>query len=222
MNGYSSRANDPLDIQYSTKTIDMENYQGVKFNHKQSNTSFSFDNRLERLNQWAYLFSQLGLAPVHAGGAYGNHSYRTAEESFIISKAGMIPGEALDPENYCHVTAFEESTTTFIFDGEHPPSSECFLHNILYQNHHETQSILHGHCSLLNAHAKILNIETTTTFYDYGTEALADSALELALAGHSFFILKDHGFVALGNNIKSAGNLTLDYFGKLVTFLKNL
>lgn len=198
----------------------MERYEGVKFFHRQTKAIFSYDHLLPLLNHWAYLFSQLGLAPIHPEGAYGNHSYRTGSTSFVITKSGMIPSEKLQPVNFCHVVGFDAPATTFLSEGTALPSSECFLHNSLYQTLPETNAILHGHCSLLNTHAATLNIPATKKFYDYGTPELAESALLLIDRTTRFFILKDHGFVALGEDIDHAGNLTLDYFSELVSLLR--
>ncbi|MGB3210543.1 MAG: class II aldolase/adducin family protein [Desulforhopalus sp.] len=199
----------------------MENYRGVKFRYHQSTTTFSFDQRLSRLNQWAYLFSQLGLAPVHDDGAYGNHSYRTGDSSFMITKSAMIPAETLQPDDFCHVIGFDEKTTAFITEGIAIPSSESFLHNAIYQSQPHIHAILHGHCSLLNIHAKALNIPTTKNFQDYGTQELAESALEVINQKTVFFILKNHGLVALGEDIDSAGKMTLQYYSKLIALLQN-
>jgi L-ribulose-5-phosphate 4-epimerase len=198
----------------------MENYQGVKFQHHQIKTTFPHDHRLPHLNHWAYLFSQLGLAPVHADGDYGNHSYRTGETSFIITKSAMIPSEILQPEDYCHVVGFEEHPATFTTEGTSPPSSESFLHNAIYRSLPDINAILHGHCSLINIHAESLNIPVTKKFHQYGTPELAESALELVDQAILFFVLKDHGFVSLGKDIDIAGNLTLNYFSQLITLLQ--
>jgi ribulose-5-phosphate 4-epimerase/fuculose-1-phosphate aldolase len=132
----------------------------------------------------------------------------------------MIPAELLQPDDYCHVVGFEEHSTTFFSEGMSPPSSECFLHHALYQSLPHINAILHGHCSLLNIHAEALNIPVTEKFYDYGTPELAESALLLATPATPFFILKDHGFVALGEDIDSAGKLTLSYFSDLIGLLR--
>lgn len=200
----------------------MERYQGVKFTIKQRQSTFSWDDRLPKLNRWAQLFSELGLAPLHPDGAYGNHSYRTGSDSFVITKSGMQPSPELLLANYCHVTGFDNSTTTFFTEGEFAPSSESFLHDLLYKSLPDVDAILHGHSSLLNSFAQNLDIRTTSRFHDYGTQELADSALQLAQTGNNFFILKDHGFVALGKDLDSAGRLTLDYFSELLTLLKNI
>jgi ribulose-5-phosphate 4-epimerase/fuculose-1-phosphate aldolase len=197
----------------------METYQGVKFHYRSTKPTFTHDDRLALLNHWAYLFSQLGLAPVHACGAYGNQSYRTGPASFVITKSSMVPAQIPQAADFCHVVGFEKQSATFITEGCAPPSSECFLHNALYRKLPRINAILHGHCALLNIHAIDLNIPVTQKFHDYGTRELADSALELVGEDTSFFILKEHGFVALGEDIDSAGKTTLGYFSKLITAL---
>ncbi|BHH83508.1 class II aldolase/adducin family protein [Desulforhopalus sp. 52FAK] len=199
----------------------MESYQGVKFNHIQRKATFTYDDKLTELNRIAYIFSQLGLTPVHPEGAYGNQSYRTPTDSFIITKSGMTPEAQLQIDNYCEIVDYNSTTNTFSTNGTATPSSECFLHNEIYSAFPGISVILHGHSSLLNDYTSALNIPETTQFHDYGTMELAQSALELAEEGFLFFMLKDHGFVALGTTIQSAGDMVLDYYGQLINFLKN-
>ena len=202
----------------------MERYQGVKFQHRVTKSTFEHDHRLANLNRWAYLFSQLGLTPVYsdgdAVGAYGNQSYRTGEKSFVITRSAMIPAKTLHLDNFCHIIDYHAHTTTFLSEGPSLPSSESFLHNALYQALPHVNAILHGHCTLLNSHADSLNIPVTQKFYDYGTPELAQSAVAILKPATLFFILRDHGFVALGEDIGSAGRLTLHYFAELIKLLQ--
>jgi ribulose-5-phosphate 4-epimerase/fuculose-1-phosphate aldolase len=198
----------------------MEKYQGVKFNYRNEQSVFEYDERLIELNNWATLFSELGLAPTHPDGAYGNFSYRTGKRSFIITKSAMTPSEQLDVSSFSSICHFDQSTSTFTTRGKFAPSSESFLHNLLYQADQEVNAILHGHSSLFNEHAKKLEIPTTDKFYDYGTTELAESALKVASFGNDFFILKDHGFIALGKDIPTAGKRTLSHFSKLISLLQ--
>lgn len=132
----------------------------------------------------------------------------------------MIPAEQLQPADFCHVIDFDATSTTFITEGTAPPSSETFLHNSLYQSLPGINVILHGHCSLINNHAATLKIPVTTQFCDYGTPELAESALALIDRATRFFILKDHGFVAMGTDIDQTGKLTLDYYSQLISLLQ--
>lgn len=198
----------------------MEKYSGVKFGYEKATASFSYDDRLDSLNTWAYLFSELGLTPVHPEGAYGNQSYRTGSTTFIITKSGMQPEQSLQLDNYAHVVGFKKESSTFTIEGTAVPSSECFLHNALYEHLPDVNAIFHGHCSLLNTHAKALAIPVTDSFHDYGTPELADSAIKLVTASMNFFILKDHGFVAVASSIDEAGKTTLSYYAELIELLK--
>lgn len=86
----------------------MEKYQSVKFKYRRTGESFPYDRRLTILNRWGYIFSQLGLTPVHSDGAYGNRSFRTGFTSFLITRSGMPPTEPLIPENYSPKKGVEE------------------------------------------------------------------------------------------------------------------
>lgn len=200
----------------------METYQGVKFNHRMTKESYPFDHYLDELNETAHLFSQLGLTPVHSEGAYGNQSYRTSPTSYIITKSGMIPDLELNVDNYCEIVGYIPDSTTFLTHGRSVPSSESFLHWEIYMNCPHINVILHGHSNLLNNYAQKLSIPTTKVFYDYGTHDLAHVALDFAQQGISFFILKDHGFVALGNSIIETRRLVLDYYGQFINLIKRL
>jgi len=197
----------------------MEIYQGVKFQFVRTATSFKWDRRLEILNYWTTLFTELGLAPLHSDGAYGNQSYRTSPSSFITTRSGMKPQKNLQSADFVHVTGFDTASRTFTIEGTAIPSSESFLHNSLYKALPDVNTIMHGHSPLFSRYAEDLNIPVTQRFCDYGTPELAESALEILDDNCDFFILKDHGFVALGNNIATTGKLTLDYFSVLIKLL---
>jgi ribulose-5-phosphate 4-epimerase/fuculose-1-phosphate aldolase len=131
----------------------------------------------------------------------------------------MIPVKPLVTNNFCHIKKYDSANRVFLTEGKNPPSSESFLHNAIYQEYPDINTILHGHSSLLETHSATLNIPVTDSFYDYGTQELADSALRLIDDTTRFFILKNHGFVALGHDIDSTGILTLDYLKRLINIL---
>ncbi len=199
----------------------MEKYKGVKFTYSTQSTSFAYDKRLTTLNRWAVIFSELGLAPVHQSGAYGNQSYRVKGSHFIITKSQMSPAETLQVNNFVKILGYDPGKSTFSTEGKSTPSSECFLHNALYDALPGVNAILHGHSTLLCNFAEDIGVPVTQQFYDYGTPQLAESAIELVDENSDFFILKDHGFVALGRDIETAGKLTLSYYIKLINLLQS-
>lgn len=198
----------------------MEIYTGIKFRCTRSNSIFTFDKRLAELNTWTFILAGLGLTPLHPGGAFGNQSYRTGPDSLIITKSGMIPEKDLAPDNYVHIERFDEESRTFLFRGTGDPSSESILHYSLYQEFPHAGAIMHGHSKLLEHYAINLEIPVTSKFEPYGTVELAESAVRLLQGKNDFILLKDHGFVAIGKDIDSTGNLVLDYYSKLISLLK--
>lgn len=198
----------------------MERYQGVKINCRcQGSRLLGGDASLPLLNRWTFLLSQLGLTPIHAEGAYGNQSCRTGADSFLITRSGMIPGAAVRCEDYCHVVACDAQGNNCDYFGDSLPSSETLLHHLLYHNHPWIGAILHGHSPLLLQHADHLDIPTTTTCHPYGTRELAISAAEMVTPQTRFFILKDHGFVAMGSDLNDAGRTVLTVYSRLISLL---
>jgi len=197
----------------------MEKYRGIKFTTQNTGNYFEVDEQLTRVNKWVHTFGELGLAPVHPEGAYGNHSYRVKENQFVITRTGMIPREPLVESDYCLV-CYNENRGVFTTKGLHQPSSECFLHHHIYSSFPQVKVILHGHSSLLNKYAAQLNISETGKEYPYGTTELAHAAVDLLKTSNTnFFILKNHGFVCLGDDIDSAAALVLDYYSRLLQII---
>jgi len=196
----------------------MEKYKGVKFKIRRVGEEFTFDHRLEILNAWIFTLGELGLAPVHPQGAYGNHSYRVSDQSFIITRTGMIPCRELRPQNFCLVS-YDEKEEMFCVKGKHEPSSECFLHHTIYHHLSGITTIMHGHSLLLNVHAGTLQIPQTDKEYPYGTQELARSAKYLVEKESSFFILKNHGFVATGSELNGTGIMVLRQYRRLLDLL---
>jgi ribulose-5-phosphate 4-epimerase/fuculose-1-phosphate aldolase len=196
-------------------------YTGVKFTCHQLSPSFSSKDNLVQLNRSAWLFSQLGLAPLHDDGAYGNFSCRGENDpEFFISKSGMIPVEEFTPEQFCHITACDEEKMSLDYHGLAVPSSEAFMHHLIYQNRSDIGSILHGHCAIMTTLAEEIGLPVTPQFFEYGTEALARAGLELA-ESEDFFILKDHGFVSLGEDINIAARQTYSIMHQLLSLLES-
>ena len=198
----------------------MEIYTGIKFKCLQCGTTYPYDLRLAQLNAWTFILAELGLTPVHPGGAYGNQSYRLNDVSLIITASGMTPEKELAPENYVLIEGLDEQGCLHT-RGVRKPSSESLLHFSIYREFPEAGAIMHGHSRLLEQYATDLAIPVTTTFQPYGTSALAESTVDLLRREKTdFILLKDHGFVATGKNIDATGQVVLDYYERLIAVLK--
>lgn len=199
----------------------MEKYEGIKFNTRRTAATFSYDGRLAELHTWVHALGELGLAPVHAEGAYGNHSYRCSPKSFVITRTGMRPSLEMRPEDYCLIS-YSEEADDFLVKGKHEPSSESFLHYLIYARFPGVQVIMHGHSSLLNKFAGELGIVETAREYPYGTKELGRSALEVLSEDAPFVMLKNHGFVAIGPDIQTTAQCVLRNYGRLLQQLPSL
>lgn len=193
----------------------MEKYQGIKFTTRQLADTFSYDERLAELHTWVYVFGELGLAPVHAEGAFGNHSYRCSTTSFIITRTGMNPGREMRVQDYCMVS-YAKKNDEFMVSGKHEPSSESFLHHIIYERFPEVHTIMHGHSSLLKRFAGELNMVETTREHPYGTKELGHSAIAALNEHVPCIMLKNHGFVATGPDIQTTAQRVLQIYGRLL------
>lgn len=196
----------------------MEEYEGIKFKTKKLADDFSTDTRLAKLNYWIAIFGDLGLAPIHPHGAYGNHSYRVDDDSFIITRTGMKPRLQLRKTDYCLVR-YDQETHHFQTKGRYAPSSECFLHSLIYSRFPHIKVVMHGHSTLLNSHASQLAIQTTPQELPYGTEELARAAVKICSPLHSFFIMKNHGFVATGKDIDATAKMVVKQYSRLLGIL---
>ncbi len=199
----------------------MEKYEGVKFCSVNVGRSFKVENELVDLNRWTFILSELGLTPLHSSGASGNQSYRYKGESFCITKSGMVPQEHCVVENFCKVVDCNSETGEVFWQGDTHPSSESFLHHLIYDRFPSINCILHGHSSLFLKNAQKIALPVSKKYCDYGTVELGESALEVVGLKTPFIILKDHGFVAMGVTIQDAGKLVIDQLQLLLEYLKN-
>jgi ribulose-5-phosphate 4-epimerase/fuculose-1-phosphate aldolase len=86
------------------------------------------------------------------------------------------------------------------------------LHAAIYAARPEINAIFHGHHNQLLAEAESRGIPVTAREQLYGTPALVNEVL-LVARGEDFFIMRGHGFVALGRDGEQAGQLIEQVLG---------
>lgn len=146
-------------------------------------------------------------------GTSGNVSVRYGNR-MLVTPSG-VPYEELDPKDLC---ATEIKKDGKAWEGDLAPSSEWRFHLDIYKARPDVGAVVHTH----SMYATVMAIcgkpipavhymvaasggtEIRVAKYaTYGTEELSKNALE-ALEGRTCCLLKNHGVIATGPNIKRA------------------
>lgn len=172
------------------------------------------DPRIKKLIYWRDEFSKLKLMPEHDTGSFGNLSFRTnkGKNTFIITASGEKGGAGF--EDFVEVSMVNFDDFTVHARGMRAPSSETFLHYMIYNKRPDINAIFHGHCERIIKNYQKLNLLCTLREEPYGTIELADSVLKV-LSNRSFLIMKDHGFLSFGADMDEAGKRTLQILENL-------
>ena len=189
-----------------------EEYQGVRFSTAFLSHDPPHHALLPELRRWCRVFHEHGLAPPYPGGSSGNLSFR-AGDGFIITGTAIGLKENLADDAFVEVVACDLAAGRVEVRGCRQPSSEAMLHGLLYRHFPTVGAVFHGHHEVITGQAEALGIPLSPSPLPYGSKELAEAALALAATG-DFFVLRDHGFVAVGENMAKTGALCLAWLKK--------
>jgi ribulose-5-phosphate 4-epimerase/fuculose-1-phosphate aldolase len=164
-------------------------------------------SKLGELKKWSKIFQESGLTPEVQGNFTGNLSLRS-KDGFVITASGLKDKEDLEDVCFVYVKAYDEQYNTFFVEGQTKPSSESIMHHLIYKTCGDVNAVFHGHNDSIIAHAEELRLPVTEKEYESGTLELAKEVLKI-LGDHKLIVLRNHGFVSLGNTMKDAGELAL-------------
>jgi ribulose-5-phosphate 4-epimerase/fuculose-1-phosphate aldolase len=164
-------------------------------------------SKLGGLKKWSKIFQESGLTPEVQGNFTGNLSFRS-KDGFVITASGLKDKEDLEDICFVYVKAYDEQDNTFFVEGQTKPSSESIMHHLIYKTFGDVNAVFHGHNDTIIAHAEELGLPVTEKEYESGTVELAKEVLKV-LGDHKLIVLRNHGFVSLGNTMKKAGELAL-------------
>lgn len=191
----------------------MEIYEGVKFTTKfLSNNSHKISPDMEELMHWSKKFHEKNLCPDTPQGSGGNISYRLNpfKNEFIITGTQTKMKNKLRPEDFVLVENVDLEKKTVSVSGKIEPSSESIMHYLIYNRCPDINAIFHGHSDMILKKAKELSLPHTEIELPYGSMELAQAAEELSTK-HTFFILKNHGFIAIGKTQDRAASEALKF-----------
>lgn len=163
------------------------------------------DKRANRLIYWAKRFNKLGLTPKSAG----NLSFRT-EKGFVITGTGINLG-AIEKEELVEVLKAEigQSQILVYAKGQVVPSKESLLHSEIYDLRTEINAVFHAHDPLVLELADELSMPGTEREQPRGSYELAKEVNKLLGLNKDvkYFVLKNHGVIAIGETLEEAGRL---------------
>jgi len=178
---------------------------GVSFSIVFLDKNSPVDPHIDEMIRWGKRFSELGI--VH--GEEGNLSFRT-KLGFIISGDG-ITLESMTKDSVVEVrgVVFGLNRPSVYTKGQLNPSMLTLLHSAIYETFPEVNAILHTHDNSVLAAADKLGIPVTSEEYPADSKELAQEAVQVLELnkGIRYFVLRNHGIIALGTNIAEAGLL---------------
>jgi ribulose-5-phosphate 4-epimerase/fuculose-1-phosphate aldolase len=157
---------------------------------------------------WGKRFFDSGLVK----DAEGNLSFRT-RLGFIISGTGVAL-DALTRETVAEVTGvvYGLNRISVYVKGLVVPSRETVLHSQIYAMQSDINAIFHVHDIQVMKKAEKLGIPMTTAEKIAGSSELAEETVNFLKLNKNvrYFILKNHGVIALGTTLDEAGSLIED------------
>ncbi len=181
----------------------------MKIAHSRSSTPLPgkllSDPRLAVAGEWGERIAARGLSP----GESGNLSFRV-DEGFVITRTGA-PLAVLGVGDWVLVTGMERAANGGVVIesvGENDPSRDAAVHAAVYQARPEATAVFHFHVGTLDVLLD-LGVPATSTWYQAGTTESMEE-IEVFLRAHpdaDYFVLVEHGIVALGDSVDAAGEL---------------
>lgn len=185
-----------------------EEYCGVRFRTIFNNKRILNNPKILELIDWCKEFDKIGFI----GENSGNLSFRT-NNGFIISCSRADFSNA-NIEDFTEVIGVDISKREIFVNGIKEPSAESFMHNEIYQMRKDINAIFHGHNEDFLKYGDKLSLPITEKEQPGGTIELMREVVKV-LKNNNFIIIKNHGFLSLGDSMGSAGNLAIKRFNQL-------
>jgi ribulose-5-phosphate 4-epimerase/fuculose-1-phosphate aldolase len=179
----------------------------IRFNTVFISDKIPFDSKVKELKKWSEIFQKEGLTPKIQKNYTGNLSFRH-KTGFMITASGLKNKENLTDDCFVYVKNYDKKSNTFYLEGKINPSSESIMHYLIYKIYNEINAVFHGHNDSILNNASKLDLPITEKEYAPGTMNLAKEVVKV-IENQKLIILKNHGFVSLGETMKEAGELTL-------------
>jgi ribulose-5-phosphate 4-epimerase/fuculose-1-phosphate aldolase len=156
-----------------------------------------------------YLYS-LGLIGVYDNGiGFGNCSFRTKNNEFVITGSATGEIKNLSRNHLCLVEKFSVEKNTVWSKGAIRASSESMTHGAVYSANDKINCVLHIHSRELFDYMKDGGFNFTAQNIPYGTPQMAIAVMDEVKKNaepHGIIVMLGHdeGIIAFGENISAA------------------
>ena len=193
-----------------------EVYEGVKFQYIEIQKTAPEHVLLNELKHWCSVFNDYNLAPPYPGGSSGNLSIRIkpGSDQFIITCSHTSLNENMADSDFSEINECNLNENLICAKGFRAPSSESFMHYLIYKKRPDINAIFHGHSDEIMQHTGNLNIPQTEVELPYGTGELAELASDL-LKNNNLAVLKNHGFISIGKTPEEAGKNLINILNQI-------
>jgi ribulose-5-phosphate 4-epimerase/fuculose-1-phosphate aldolase len=162
------------------------------------------EKEIKDLIQWFNQFHKNNLRP--------NLSFRI-EDGFVITADGLEANGNLSNDSLVGVINYDVYKNVFYIEGKKEPSIESVMHFLIYNTRDEINAIFNGHHDLILKNAEKIKLPVTKNEQSPGSMELANEVLDI-LGNNNFVVIRNHGFVSLGRNMKEAGELAIKILKK--------
>jgi len=184
--------------------VELEGYIGRKFDTKFLRGDFEFKELDEEIIKYCRVLSRKGLTPNKTG----NVSVRF-ENGMLITAGGTDLGK-LNSGDIVYVLNFDFNDNTTFVIGSKEPSSETPMHWMIYNRYDDVNAVVHVHDPLVKEeNLQKFGIKCTEREFPYGTIELAEEVVD-ALRESRYVVMKNHGSVSVGSNLREAVEFILD------------
>jgi L-fuculose-phosphate aldolase len=189
-----------------------------------------FENERSQVVQFSLKMSKDGLTR----GTLGNISVLVADNFMAVTPSGVDYDE-MTPEDV-PIVDFDNN----LIEGRLQPSSECPMHIAIYKRKADARAIVHTHSPYATAFSIVgqpipaihyvvgrlggAEIPLTAEYQLFGSDPLADQAVEALGDRYTGVLLRNHGAIAIGKNLSTAysGALNIESMAELAYLAKGL
>jgi len=183
----------------------LDGYMGIKFDAR------CIGEKLPRpCDELMASFKENGkrLLHYHMAPANGGNMSAVFRAGFLITASACNLG-CIEDDEIIYVEGFSIESKTVKYRGRRPPSSETFLHGLLYREKKNIQAVIHAHDEIATSMNLSGLIRETEREEPYGTVELAGLCLETFRKGNDIIVLKNHGYVAAGSSLGRAADIII-------------